>query len=164
MSVVDKENIIFSFSYGYNDLSKITPITQETQFSIQSISKTYIAFGFMLAVADGKVSLDDSIQKYISNFKVNHKDEKDYSSLITFRQLLKHRSGLTHEAPIENNFVYGSFENHIASINGTYLKLIPDEGYSYSNLGVDLVAYASAKYMICLLKIICKNMCLNRWI
>lgn len=145
MSVTDKDNIIFSYTYGYTDLSRVIPITSNTQFSIQSISKTYTAFGFMLAVADGKVSLDDTLKKYLPEFTVKYKDGKDYSNLITFKQLLKHRSGLGHEAPVGNNFAYGSFEQHIKSIYKTFLRFKPDAEYSYSNLGIDLVAYVLGK-------------------
>lgn len=145
IAVVSKEKVIFSDSYGYCDLSKIMQITPTTQFSVQSISKTYTALGFMLAVQDGKVSLDDSLKNYVPTFLIKHKDGQDYSFEITFRHLLKHRSGLAHEAPVGNNFVYGAFEEHIYSINDTFLRFKPDEQYSYSNLGIDLVAYALEK-------------------
>ena len=93
-------------------MSKIIPITSTTQFSIQYISKTYTAFEFMLSVQDGKVSLDDSLKKYVPTFSVKNKDGQEYSFEITFRHLLKHRSGLAHEAPVGNNFEYGAFEEH----------------------------------------------------
>ena len=142
MSICDEEKVIFSNTYGYTDLTKNIPITRATQFSLQSISKTYTAFGFMLAVQDGKVSLDDSVKKYLTSFSVRHKDGEDYSSSITFRQCLSHRSGLKHEAPIGSNYVYsGTFDEHIRSINGTFLRFKPGEQYYYSNLGIDLVAY-----------------------
>jgi len=144
-TVVDREKVIFSDTYGYTDLSRTTPISPVTPFSIQSISKTYTALGFIFAVQDGKVSLDELLIKYVPSFSVKYIDGEDYSSLITFRQLLQHRSGLAHEAPIGNNFTYGSFEEHIKSINDTFLRFKPDEKYSYSNLGIDLVAYALGK-------------------
>jgi len=146
ISVCDKEKNIFSEAFGFIDLSKNTPITASTQFSIQSISKMYTAFGFMLALQDNKVSLDDPIKKYIPDFFIKHKNNVDYSSAITFRQCLTHRTGLRHEALIGNNFCYnGTFDDHIKSINGTFLRYTPSEQYSYSNLGIDLVAYSLGK-------------------
>ena len=77
------------------------------------------------------------------DFHVKHKDGEDYSASITFRQCLTHRTGLKHEAPIGSNYVYsGTFEDHINSINGTFLRFKPGEQYCYSNLGIDLAAYA----------------------
>ena len=143
ISVCDKEKIIFSDTYGFTDLSKNIPVNATTRFSLQSISKTYTAFGFMLAVQDGKVSLDDPVKKYLPDLCVRHRDGKDYSSAITFRQCLTHRTGLKHEAPIGSNYIYsGTFDEHIKSINGTFLRFKPGEQYSYSNLGIDLAAYA----------------------
>jgi CubicO group peptidase (beta-lactamase class C family) len=146
ISMCDKEKIIFSDTYGFTDLSENIAVTATTRFSLQSISKTYTAFGFMLAVQDGKISLDDPIKKYIPDFTIRHKDGEDYSPLITFRQCLTHRAGFRREAPIGSNFVYrGTFDEHIKSINGTFLRFKPNEQYCYSNLGIDLAAYALEK-------------------
>jgi len=146
ISVCDKEKIIFSDTYGFTDLSKNIPVTSTTQFSLQSISKTYTAFGFMLAVQDNKISLDDPVKKYLPDFYVRHRNGEDYSSSITFRQCLTHRAGLRHEAPIGSNYVYsGTFDEHIKSINGTFLRFKPGEQYCYSNLGIDLAAYTLGK-------------------
>ena len=146
ISVCDKEKIIFSDTCGFTDLSKNIPVNSTTQFGLQSISKTYTAFGFILAVHNGKVSLDDSVKKYVPDFYVRHMDGEDYSSAITFRQCLSHRTGLKHEAPIGSNYNYnGTFDEHIKSINGTFLRFKPGKQYSYSNLGIDLAAYTLGK-------------------
>ena len=145
ISVASKSEVVFSEGFGYTDVSHNYRITDNTRFSLQSISKTYTAFGFMLAIDSGKVSLDEPLMKYVPSFRVKSRDGINYSDRITFRHLLKHRSGLAHEAPVGNNFSYGVFEDHIKSINDTYLKFKPDEGYSYSNLGIDLIAYALQK-------------------
>lgn len=145
ISVTSKNDRLFSEGFGYTDLSNHYKVTANTRFSIQSISKTYTAFGFMLAIDSGKVKLDDSLTKYVPSFCVKSRDGYDYSDKITFRHLLKHRSGLAHEAPTGNNYTYGAFEEHIRSINETYLRFKPDESYSYSNLGIDLVAYTLQK-------------------
>lgn len=145
ISVANKSDILFSEGFGYTDPTHNHKVTTNTRFSIQSISKTFTAFGFMLAVDNRKVELDDLLKKYVPSFCVKSRDRYDYSDKITFRHLLKHRSGLAHEAPVGNNFSYGKFEEHIESINDTYLKFKPNEDYSYSNLGIDLVAYALQK-------------------
>jgi CubicO group peptidase (beta-lactamase class C family) len=146
ISVCDKEKIIFSETYGFTDLSENNPVTPKTMFCLLSVSKTYTAFGFMLAVQDGKVSLDDPVKKYLPDFYVRHRDGCDYSSLITFRKCLTHRSGLKHEAPIGSNYDYtGTFDEHIKSINGTFLRFKPGGQCSYSNLGIDIAAYVLGK-------------------
>ncbi|HBN83766.1 MAG TPA: hypothetical protein DDZ89_07960 [Clostridiales bacterium] len=145
ISVTNKSEVVFSEGFGFTDPSHNFEVNSNTRFSLQSISKTYTAFGFMLTVDKGKVSLDETLKKYIPSFNVRSRDNIDYSNKITFRHLLKHRSGLAHEAPVGNNFSFGTFEEHIKSINDTCLKFKPDEDYSYSNLGIDLIAHALEK-------------------
>jgi CubicO group peptidase (beta-lactamase class C family) len=65
---------------------------------------------------------------------------------VTFRHLLAHRAGLCHEAPVGNN--YGdwdcTFDEHVRSIQDTWLKCRVGERFRYSNLGYDLVGHALA--------------------
>ena len=147
ISVCDKEKVVFADTYGFTDLSKTIPVDEKTQFAMMSISKTYTAFGFMLAVQDNKIALDDPVKKFMPDFSVRHKDGEDYSPVITFRQCLTHYTGLRHEPPIGNNWepYNGTFDEHINSINGTFLRFKPGEQFSYSNMGIDIAAYALGK-------------------
>ncbi|MFC1610006.1 serine hydrolase domain-containing protein [Myxococcota bacterium] len=56
---------------------------------------------------------------------------------------LGHRAGLTHEAPVGNNFnpASPSFNAHAESISKTWLRFPVGARYSYSNLGIDLAGY-----------------------
>jgi CubicO group peptidase (beta-lactamase class C family) len=139
VSVIDHHNTIMQEGFGFTDAYRRYKVTPKTLFSIQSISKTYVAFGFLAAVEKELVSLDEPIKKYLPRFQVRSRDNIDYAGSITFRHLLSHRSGLPHEAPIGNNYCYGNFEQHIESISGLWLKHPPGEHYSYSNLGFDLI-------------------------
>jgi CubicO group peptidase (beta-lactamase class C family) len=141
VAIISNDVILWSKGFGHTDITHRQPVTNKTLFSIQSISKTYTAFGFMLAVDAGIVSLDEPITRHLPRLRLNSRDGIDHTSEITFRHLLTHRSGLPHEAPIGNNFSYAAFEEHILSINDVWLKCRPGERYSYSNLGYDLLGY-----------------------
>lgn len=145
LCVTNRNEVLFSEGFGFTDPSCSTRVTEETRFSLQSISKKYTAFGFMLAVGRGDIELDDPVIQYVPSLRFKHRDGEDYAAHITFRHLLTHRSGLAMEAPIGNNFAYGDFEEHIQSINDTYLRCRPGEEYSYSNVGIDLAAYVLGK-------------------
>lgn len=56
--------------------------------------------------------------------------------------LLSHTAGLTHEAPLGNNYDYRACtkQDHYNSIMETWLKFPVGKSYSYSNLGFDLAA------------------------
>jgi CubicO group peptidase (beta-lactamase class C family) len=143
ISVVDREGILWTAGFGYTDYSRKTPVTPETIFSIQSISKNFTATAVMLGVQDGLVDLDTPITEYIPDFTVNSRYEDNPQDKITLRHLLTHTAAFTHSAPIGNVFDArsASFEEHVKSISDTWIRYRVGERYSYSNLGVDLAAY-----------------------
>lgn len=77
IALVDREGLIWSAGFGYTDYDCKKPITPDTIFSIQSMSKTFTATAVMLAVQEGLVDLDTPISKYLPNFKIKSRfDEK----------------------------------------------------------------------------------------
>ncbi len=66
---------------------------------------------------------------------------------MTLIDLLSHRAGLAHEAPIGNNsYPYSpSFKAHIESIQNTWLRFPVGQRFCYSNLGLDLTGYILQK-------------------
>jgi CubicO group peptidase (beta-lactamase class C family) len=147
VALVDDRQILWTKGYGYTDKSKKNPITPDTIFSIQSISKTITATAAMKAVQDGLIDLDKPIKYYLPNFKVDSAFEKNPEDKITIRHLLSHTAGFTQETSIGSNYNTNSpsFEEHIKSISKTWLKFPVGENYSYSNLGIDLVGYILEK-------------------
>lgn len=143
IALVDREGVIWTAGFGHTDYDLKTPVTPDTIFSIQSMSKTFTATLVMLAVQEGLVDLDTPISEYLPDFKVKSRFEENPQDKITLRHLLSHTAGLTHEAPVGNNYERKapSFEAHIRSISDTWLKFPVGAQSSYSNLGVDLAAY-----------------------
>lgn len=143
VAVLDSNSILWSAGFGYTDDTKEVPVTLETIFSIQSMSKTFTATAVMCAVNDGLVELDTPITRYLPSFTVHSIFEENPERSITLRHLLTHRAGFTHEAPVGNNWdTYSpSFEDHVLSISDTWLKFPVGQEYSYSNLGIDLAGY-----------------------
>ncbi|HMI87544.1 MAG TPA: serine hydrolase [Polyangiaceae bacterium] len=79
--------IVFSKGYGYADLEHEAPITDTTPFYTASLSKQFTAAAVLLLVADGKVSLDDDVRKYVPELP-------NFGQRITLEHLLHHTSGL----------------------------------------------------------------------
>jgi len=141
--VVDDRNVLWQEGFGFTDTDRRIPVTTNTPFSIQSMSKSFTTLAVLLAVQDGLLDLDTPLSTYLPDFRVNSIFEPDAADRITLRHLLSHTAGFTHEAPVANNYVLapGTFETHIASIQDTWLKFPVGQMYSYSNLGIDLAAY-----------------------
>jgi len=143
LALVDDKGILWAEGFGTTDFKRKIPVTPDTVFSIQSMSKTFTATAVMFAVSDGLVELDTPITEYLPNFTVNSKFEKHPEQNITLRLLLSHRAGFTHEAPVGNNYdtISASFEDHVLSISDTWLKFPVGQKGDYSNLGIDLAGY-----------------------
>ena len=141
--VVDDKSILWQEGFGYTDWDQRIPVTPNTLFSIQSMSKSFTATAAMFAAQDGLVDLDAPITTYLPDFHVHSIFEEHPEQKITMRMLLSHTAGFIHEAPYGGNFDHPaySFEKHVASISDTWLKFPVGTRYSYSNLGIDLAGY-----------------------
>jgi CubicO group peptidase (beta-lactamase class C family) len=131
----------------YGDLAREgdRPVTDETIFSIQSMSKSLTALAVLTAVQDGLVELDTPITAYLPKLTVHSRFEDRPAEIMTLRHLLSHRAGFTMEAPIGGNMEFDprphDFAEHVASISDTWLRYPVGYRYAYSNLGFDLAGY-----------------------
>jgi CubicO group peptidase (beta-lactamase class C family) len=74
-------------AYGMASLELGVPNAPSTVFDIGSTSKQFSAFSILLLQADGRLSIDEAVRKYIPELPT-------YSRPVTIRQLLSHTSGL----------------------------------------------------------------------
>jgi D-alanyl-D-alanine carboxypeptidase len=72
---------------GYANLAKKTPMGVGDRFRIGSVTKTFIATVVLQLVGEGKLSLDDSVERWLPG-QIPNGDH------VTIRDLLSHRSGL----------------------------------------------------------------------
>ena len=66
VAVLKDGEVVVADGYGSAQLEHEVPITPETIFHVASVSKQFTAFAICLLAADGKLSLDDPIQKHVS--------------------------------------------------------------------------------------------------
>ena len=146
-AVVDRERIFWTAGFGVRDRETGEPVTPETIFSVQSISKLFTATLTMRAVQDGLIELDAPVSDYLPDFAVHSRFSKRPVEKMTPRHLLQHAAGFTHEAPVGNNWdaASPSFEAHVASSRNTWLRYPVGDRYAYSNLGYDLLGYVLQK-------------------
>ncbi|WP_158293019.1 MULTISPECIES: serine hydrolase [Kribbella] len=143
VALVDRERALWVEGFGYRDHQGGAPVTADTIFSIQSISKLFTATAVLRAVAAGRLDLDEPITTYLPRFTVRSAFEAHPERKITLRMLLSHTAGFIHEAPVGNNndLEPGDFDSHVRSISDTWLRFPVGSGYAYSNLGIDLAGY-----------------------
>lgn len=143
IAVVDDQNILWAEGFGYTDWDRQTPVTPNTLFSIQSMSKSFTATAVMFAAQDGLVNLDAPITTYLPNFTVHSIFEEHPEQKMTLRILLSHTAGFPHDVAYGSNNDNSPFsvEKHNASIADTWLMFPVGTRYSYSNIGIDLAGY-----------------------
>jgi CubicO group peptidase (beta-lactamase class C family) len=143
LALVDGDGVVWQQGFGSTDSGGGTPVTVETMFSVQSMSKTFTAAAVMRAVQSGLLDLDVPITTYLPDFTVHSAFESHPEQRITLRMLLSHTAGFTHDAPLGNSYEPGpgDFDAHVRSISETWLRFPVGTGYAYSNLGIDLAGY-----------------------
>jgi CubicO group peptidase (beta-lactamase class C family) len=143
VALVSADQALWVEGFGHLDGPNSAPVTADTIFSVQSMSKLFTATAVMQAVAAGRLDLDVPITTYLPEFIVHSAFEEHPERKITLRMLLSHTAGFTHEAPVGNNNELdpGAFDAHVRSISDTWLRFPAGTGYAYSNLGIDLAGY-----------------------
>ena len=93
IAVVDHEGILWMAGFGRTgDWGQ--PVTPDTLFSVGSTSKTFTATAVMILEDEDKLSVDDPVSDYISEFHDVSLDGLRPSWEITIRDLMTHTSGI----------------------------------------------------------------------
>jgi len=87
LAVLREGRVIKMTGYGLASVELNVPATPKTVFDLASITKPFTATAIMLLVEEGKIGLDEKINKYLPNAPVAWKG-------ITVRHLLTHTAGL----------------------------------------------------------------------
>lgn len=87
VAVVKNGRTVLAKGYGFADLENDVPATPETVYRIGSITKQFTSAAIMRLMEQGKLSLDDTLQKFLPNFP-------SQGNRVTVRHLLSHTSGI----------------------------------------------------------------------
>ena len=148
--VVNRDKIVSSEAVGFADIAAGRAMTTDAIFWIASQSKSMTAVAVMMLVDEGKISLDDPVEKYLPEFRgqmvVAEKDD-EHTLLrkpvhpITVREVLSHMSGLPFKSAIEEPTLDGlPLAAAVRSYAMTPLQTEPGTHYQYSNAGINTAA------------------------
>ena len=99
VAVIDNFKIDWAKGYGVTDAGGTNPVTTRTLFQAGSISKPVASAAALRLVQEGKLSLDDDVNRRLLSWKVPD-SEFTKQQKVTLRRLLSHSSG----ANIESGF------------------------------------------------------------
>ncbi|MEW6131000.1 MAG: serine hydrolase domain-containing protein [Acidobacteriota bacterium] len=144
IALVAGDEIIWSNAYGYANLWARTPAVPNTVYLIGSTFKAMATVALLQQMEQGKFKLDDRVNDYLSEFKIEGEDAKNP---ITFRHLLTHVSGLP--AAFGPVLVWG--DGGVPSLEEYLRKDLkvarpPMEKEEYSNLAYTLIGYLVQKF------------------
>jgi len=130
--VVSDDSVIFSKGYGLANIETKEPITPHTLFNVGSISKTFVSNAILLLLAEGKLSLEDSLFKYFPAFK-----NKTIAQKVKIKHLLTHTSGLPDIRNVAADSVFyltaKDEENWAPILQADSLEFEPGSEFQYSN-------------------------------
>lgn len=130
VAVVKNGRIVFARSYGHANVELGVPATNDTIFTLASISKSFTGLAAMQAVQAGTLDLAAPISRYLD-------DLPEAWRTITARQLLSHTSGLpdTLRAPTVDT----DQEKAWAWTIGQPMRFAPGERFEYCQTNYTLI-------------------------
>ena len=164
--IIRNGKIIYSKSFGYNDVEQKIKMPNNGIFRIASQTKAITSVAVMILYEEGKLLLDDPVSKYIPSFKdpvvldqYNQKDTtyttRQAKNEITLRHLLTHTSGIAYSqigsGPLnsiyyKSNIICGLglenklLENDMKILGTLPLMHNPGEHFTYG-LNTDVLGY-----------------------
>ncbi|HEX5153081.1 MAG TPA: serine hydrolase domain-containing protein [Parafilimonas sp.] len=135
--------ILYNKAFGIADIELNVPTQPNMVFRIGSITKQFTAVAILQLVEQGKLSLKDSLQKFVTDFP-----SKGHT--ITIENLLTQTSGipdyLNLEFNISNPFrIDFTPKQIIDSLKNQSLEFIPSSRFAYSNSNYFLLGYIIEK-------------------
>ncbi|MFX1498102.1 MAG: serine hydrolase [Promethearchaeota archaeon] len=140
IGVVNDGKAIYAKGFGARNLEENRPFTQDTLFGVGSISKSFTTIALLQLVEQGKISLQDSVSKFL-DFRLGNEENP-----IRICNLLSHSSGIPE---LSGNVVaivrqLGNFsaiipisnwDEFLLHVNGASNELFdnPDKVFLYNN-------------------------------
>ena len=114
--------------YGLANVELQVPVKRETVFQSGSVGKQFTATAVMMLLEEGKIGLDDRVNKYLQHVP-------EAWTNITVRHLLTHTSGLG-DYPSDFDFRRDYTEDELLKrLTEIPLAFAPGEKWRYSNVG-----------------------------
>jgi CubicO group peptidase (beta-lactamase class C family) len=144
--VASPDRVLSLEAVGYEDVAAKKPMRADSLFWIASMSKPMTAAALMMLVDEGKVNVDDPVEKYLPEFRgqmlaveqdQEHAILKKPSRPIAVRDVLSHTSGLPFMSRVEQKIDSRPLREAVLSYALTPLKSEPGSKYEYSNAGIN---------------------------
>lgn len=152
VAVVKDGGVAWTAGLGFADVNAGVPMTVDTVMNVASVSKTVTNAAVLELWEDGRIDLDDDVNRYLP-FRLVHPRHPE--AAITFRQLLTHTSSIADGAAYDESYACGDPAVSLGDWLAGYLveggrffdagenfhEWEPGAHYEYSNVGFGLLGY-----------------------
>ena len=147
LMVTSPDKVLALESLGSADLKTKEPMRDNAMFWIASMTKPMTAMALMMCVEEGKLNIDDPVEKYLPEFKgqklltentpdrvVLQKPQRP----ITIKDLLTHTSGLTSKLPLAGTAMDTlTLQGAVLGYALSPLQYEPGSKWQYCNPGIN---------------------------
>jgi CubicO group peptidase (beta-lactamase class C family) len=134
--------VLLSKGYGFANVELEVPNTPQTKFRLGSITKQFTAASVLLLQEQGKLSVQDSVCKYVENCPAAWQP-------VTIHHLLTHTSGIPNLTAfpdyLKTMALPSTVTETIARFRDKPLEFKPGERFNYSNSGYILLGHIVEK-------------------
>lgn len=148
--VGNADGAVADLALGSRDLSTGEPMKPDTMFQIASMTKPITAMAVAILADEGKLSIEDPVEKHLPEFRgqrlIVARDGEQITTTpaprpITIRDLLTHTSGMPGGPPTGLSELLRSRNRTLAEgvlvFSQLPLEFPPGTRWSYSNTGID---------------------------
>ena len=138
VAVINNYKVTWSEGFGYRNLAKKKPVTNNTLFNAASISKPVTSVAALITFYNKNLSLNKNINYFLSGWKVPN-NQYTKQQPVTMRLLLSHSAGITDfrakgylrnaKIPTTNQVLMGQAPANTPAVT---LKWKPGTHYAYS--------------------------------
>jgi CubicO group peptidase (beta-lactamase class C family) len=139
------DKIILKKSYNISANINGLKTSPDKQLMIASVAKLFVKFAFLKLAEQGKIKLDDTLNKFIPDFPKGDK--------ITVGHLINHKSGLPRELNNREKLKDVTLEKTVELAKKETLQFEPGTDTLYSNVGYQTLLYILSKGAPAVMKI-----------
>ncbi len=136
--VATRDGVVYLDAIGKADIAHDKPMKLDTIFWIASMTKPITAAAVLMLQDEGKLSVDDPVEKYIPEFK-DLKTADGKPARLTIRHLLTHTSGMG-EVPAEKSREITKLADLIPLHVAKPLAFEPGTKWVYCQSGINTAA------------------------
>jgi CubicO group peptidase (beta-lactamase class C family) len=131
IAIVQNDKVIYLKGIGVKEAGKADPVTPDTLFEIGSTTKAFTTTAMAMLVDEKKMSWDDPVRKHLDYF---HLSDPCADSLVTLRDIVSHRSGLSRHDELWDYDPTMTREQLIRAVATVKLTKPIRSAYQYNNI------------------------------